>query len=152
MGAAREAIFKLGDPEDSLDLVSACLQTPQQWTFHSKDYRVGADSAPGYDPCMAEGKSVLDKMDIDQCEEVPTRKIAAFSYFHDRAVDAGILAPDQMAAVVTVQQYLDAARTVCSSPSPSQPFLSGLLHHGYKLTADAKLGLYKRIDGHETSW
>merc|ERR1712059_154889 len=137
---------KLGDPEDSLDLVSACLQTPQQWTFHSKDYRVGADSAPGYDPCMAEVKSVLDKMDIDQCEEVPTRKIAAFSYFHDRAVDA-------------VQQYLDAARTVCSSPSPSQPFLcvdltfiSGLLHHGYKLAADAKLGLYKRIDGHETSW
>ena len=29
---------------------------------------------------------------------------------------------------------------------------SGLLHHGYKLTADAKLGLYKQINGYTTSW
>lgn len=157
--AAREAVFRMGDPENSLDLVTACVNTTQTFTFHSNHYVIRPDTRPGYELCMSEVQAMLDMQDIHQCPEVPTRKIAAFSYFHDRAVDSGILAPDQMAAVVTVQQYLDAAQTACNSPSPSQPFLcvdlayiSGLLHHGYRLKAGAKLGLYKRIAGYGTSW
>ena len=42
---------------------------------------------------------VLDKLKVHQCEEVPTRKIAAFSYFYDRAVDAGILQKGESAVV-----------------------------------------------------
>jgi len=157
--AAREAIFKLGDPEDSLDLASACMKSSEVWRFHSKEYKVRGESGSNFELCMTEVESVLKSMNIDKCDEVPTRKIAAFSYFYDRAMDAGILVPGQQEAVVRVQQFLDAAREACSNPSPTQPFLcvdlafiSGLLHHGYMLAADAKLGLYKRIDGHETSW
>lgn len=157
--AAREAIFKLGDPEDSLEIVTACISGSQQWKFHSKEYTVVPDKSTGYEFCMLEVQQFLDSLQIDQCDEVPTRKIAAFSYFHDRAIDSGILPPGQMTGVVTVQQYLDSAKSVCSSPDPDQPFLcvdltfiSALLHHGYRLEADAKLGLYKEIDGHQTSW
>jgi hypothetical protein len=48
-----------------------------------------------------------------------------------------------------VQDFLDAAAAACSKPPPDQPFLcvdltfiAGMLHHGYRLAADAKLGLF----------
>jgi len=152
--SAREAIFRLNDPLESSTLASACV-------FGQADFKglvIKGEAMVGYEACMMEVHHFLEKMQIDQCKEVPTRKIAAFSYFHDRAVDAGMLGEGE-SGVVTVQQYLDAAQKACASPSPESPFLcvdltfiAGLLHHGYHLSADAKLGLYKQIDGHQTSW
>jgi len=161
--AAREAIFKLNDPEATFDLVSSCMMTssPTSWEFHGKKYTISPSStSPGYEACMQEVQAVIDSLSVDQCEEVPTRKIAAFSYFHDRAVDAGLISPGQ-SGVVTVQQFLDSAQAACSKPATDSKeaflcvdlsFISGLLHHGYRLKAQAKLGLYKQINGHETSW
>merc|ERR1712228_149713 len=77
----------------------------------------------GYEACMMEVHHFLDTMKIDQCKEVPTRKIAAFSYFHDRAVDVGMLGEGE-SGVVTVQQYLDAAQNACAAPSSESPFHS----------------------------
>ena len=157
--AAREAIFKLDDPEGSFDLLSSCVvaSSPTSWEFHGKKYTISSSSV-GYDACMKEVNRVIDNLDVDKCEEVPTRKIAAFSYFHDRAVDAGLLSPGE-SGVVTVQQFLDSAQAACAKPDTDKPFLcvdlsfiAGLLHHGYKLQPQAKLGLYKQINGHETSW
>ena len=152
--SAREAIFRLNDPLESSTLASACV-------FGQADFKglvIKEEAMVGYEACMMEVHHFLEKMQIDQCKEVPTRKIAAFSYFHDRAVDAGMLGEGE-SGVVTVQQYLDAAQKACTSPSRKSPFLcvdltfiAGLLHHGYHLSADAKLGLYKQIDGHQTSW
>jgi len=160
--AAREAIFKYNDPEGSTSLVSPCMVTasPTTWEFHGKEYTISPSTTlPGYEACMLEVQAVIDSLGVDQCEEVPTRKIAAFSYFHDRAVDAGLISPGQ-SGVVTVQQFLDCAQAACSHPAVSQgsflcvdlSFIAGLLHHGYRLAADAKLGLYKEIHGHQTSW
>eukprot|EP00092_Neocalanus_flemingeri_P036786 GFUD01040047.1.p1 GENE.GFUD01040047.1~~GFUD01040047.1.p1 ORF type:complete len:452 (-),score=171.49 GFUD01040047.1:119-1474(-) len=160
--AAREAIFKYNDPEGSTSLVSPCMVTtsPTSWEFHGKVYTISPSTTlPGYEACMLEVQAVIDSLGVDQCAEVPTRKIAAFSYFHDRAVDAGLMSPGQ-SGVVTVQQFLDSAQTACSQQPPSQgsflcvdlTFIAGLLHHGYRLAADAKLGLYKEINGHQTSW
>eukprot|EP00092_Neocalanus_flemingeri_P090737 GFUD01114927.1.p1 GENE.GFUD01114927.1~~GFUD01114927.1.p1 ORF type:complete len:453 (-),score=155.24 GFUD01114927.1:150-1508(-) len=160
--AAREAIFKYNDPEGSTSLVSPCMVTtsPTSWEFHGKVYTISPSTTlPGYEACMLEVQAVIDSLGVDQCAEVPTRKIAAFSYFHDRAVDAGLMSPGQ-SGVVTVQQFLDSAQTACSQPPASQgsflcvdlTFIAGLLHHGYRLAADAKLGLYKEINGHQTSW
>jgi hypothetical protein len=42
---------------------------------------------------------VIDSLQVHQSEEVPTRKIAAFSYFYDRAVDAGMLQQGESAVV-----------------------------------------------------
>jgi len=106
---------------------------------------------------MIQVMEMLDRLRVHQCDEVPTRKIAAFSYFYDRAVDAGILKKGE-SAVVQVQDFLNAAEAACSSSSAESflcvdlVYISGLLHHGYKLSADAKLGLYKQINGYSTSW
>ena len=45
---------------------------------------------------------MLDTLRVHQCDEVPTRKIAAFSYFYDRAVDAGILQKGESAVVQVI--------------------------------------------------
>jgi hypothetical protein len=42
---------------------------------------------------------VIDSLQVHQSEEVPTRKIAAFSYFYDRAVDAGMIEQGASAVV-----------------------------------------------------
>ena len=42
---------------------------------------------------------LLDTLRVHQCDEVPTRKIAAFSYFYDRAVDVGILKKGESSVV-----------------------------------------------------
>jgi hypothetical protein len=46
-----------------------------------------------------------------------------------------------------VQDFLDSAEAACSKPREEHPFLcvdltfiAGMLHHGYRLAADAKLG------------
>jgi len=159
--AAREAIFRYNDPQDSTTVESPCMvtTTPTTWEFHGKEYTISPSrSMGGYEACMLEVQAVIDSLQVDQCEEVPTRKIAAFSYFHDRAVDAGLLSRGQ-SGVVTVQQFLDSAQAACSQPDTDKPFLcvdlsfiAGLLHHGYRLEAQALLGLYKQINGYQTSW
>merc|ERR1711892_738909 len=159
--AAREAIFKLNDPEGSFDLTSSCMisSSPISWEFHGKKYTISPSSTMGgYEACMQEVQTVIDSLNVDQCEEVPTRKIAAFSYFHDRAVDAGLI-PRGQSGVVTVQQFLDSAQAACGQAATDSPylcvdlsFIAGLLHHGYRLQPQARLGLYKQINGHETSW
>lgn len=157
--AAREAIFKIGDSPDSLSLKTACVNSTQTFQFHGKEYTISPDSRPGYELCMLEVQKMLDSMSIHQCAEVPTRKIAAFSYFHDRAVDSGILSSQEVSAVISVQEYLDAAQRECNYHQAAQPWLcvdlayiGGLLHHGYRLEAGAKLGLYRRIAGYDASW
>ena len=47
---------------------------------------------------------MLDRLRVHQCDEVPTRKIAAFSYFYDRAVDAGILKKGESAVVQVMRR------------------------------------------------
>ena len=159
--AAREKIFSLNQPEQSLDLSSPCMvsSSPTEWTFHGKQYTITKSSnLPGYEACMLNVQAVIDSMNVDQCREVPTRKIAAFSYFYDRAVDVGLIRAGE-SGLVAVQDYLDAAKAACSKPGDGAPFLcvdlsfiAGLLHHGYRLAPQAKLGVYKEIDGHQTSW
>merc|ERR1712106_863312 len=159
--AAKESIFRYNDPEESTALASPCMvtTTSTSWEFHGKEYTISPSSTMGgYEACMQEVKTVIDSLGVDQCEEVPTRKIAAFSYFHDRAVDAGLIFRGQ-SGVVTVQQFIDSAQAACTQPATDSPylcvdlsFIAGLLHHGYRLQAQARLGLYKQINGHETSW
>jgi len=156
--AAREAVFRLHDPEDALELASACLVGEHGAPQGFKKYKVKAAQKVGYTECMEEVKLFVASVEIDQCEELPTRGLVAFSYFYDRAVDAGLLRKGEN-GVVQVADYLTAAEVACSQPDPSSPFLcadltiiGGLLHHGYSLALDTPLELYKKIDGHETSW
>ena len=155
--AAREGVFRLNDPPEATSLASACVVVEEEVVY--RKYKVKKEKKAGSSACMAEVKQFLGSVRIDQSKELPTRKTVAFSYFYDRAVDAGLIKKGEN-GIVTVQQFLGAAETACDKADPaSSPFLcidltfiSGLLHHGYQLPGSAELGLYKKIDGHETSW
>lgn len=156
--AAREAIFLQDEPAGSTSVSSPCMvtPTPTPWEFHGKHYAISSAEVGGYEKCVIAVHKVIGSLGVHPPEEMPIRKIAAFSYFYDRAVDSGIMEKGR-SGVVEVQDFINAAKVACHDPS--QPFLcvdltfiSSLLHHGYRLSADAKLGLYKNINGHETSW
>jgi len=156
--AAREAIFLHGNPSNSTLVHSPCMTqaAPEQWEFHGKRYKVSKSKDSGYEKCTLAVHAVIDSLGVHVPDELPIRKIAAFSYFYDRAVDSGIL-PRGESGVVEVQDFLDAAKRSCDNPT--QPFLcvdvtfiANLLHHGYRMAADARLGLYKIINGYQTSW
>ena len=154
--AAREGVFRLNDPSEATSIASACVVGEEEVEY--RKYKVKREKKMGASACMEEVKQFLGSVGIDQSKELPTRKTVAFSYFYDRAVDAGLLKRGEN-GIVTVQQFLRAAEDACDKPDPASPFLcvdltfiSGLLHHGYQLPASAELGLYKKIDGHETSW
>ena len=74
-------------------------------------------------------------------------------------MDAGLIRKGEL-GLLSVQQYLDAARSACDSKeadlSPfacvDMSFIAGLLHHGYRLAPDAVLGVYKEIEGRQVSW
>jgi len=153
--AARDAIFN-HKSDDKYTVKTPCVTQKVSWKYNNNQLQVLPQSH-SFDSCMAQVKEVISSLNVHQCDEVPTRKIAAFSYFYDRAVDAGILNPGE-SAVVQVQDFVEAAKKACDS-SNNEPYLcvdltyiSGLLHHGYNFTTDAKLGLYKQINGHSTSW
>jgi len=157
--AARNAVFlhsaRAGDA--SISVSTPCVSKPTVWKYANSELQLEPIHA-SYESCMIKVMDVLDTLKVHQCDEIPTRKIAAFSYFYDRAVDAGILQYGE-SAVVQVQDFLNAAQIACTSGDDREPFLcvdltyiSGLLHHGYRFAADAKLGLYREINGHTTSW
>ena len=88
--------------------------------------------------------------------------LPAFSYFYDRAVDAGLIRKGET-GLLSVRDYLEAARAACDEAkgekadlSPfacvDMSFIAGLLHHGYRLAPDAVLGVYKEIEGRQVSW
>ena len=154
--AAREGVFRLNDPSEATSIASACVVGEEEVEY--RKYKVKREKKAGSIACMDEVKQFLGSVGIDQSKELPTRRTVAFSYFYDRAVDAGLLEKGEN-GIVTVQDFLEAAKNTCDNPDPASPFLcvdltfiSGLLHHGYQLPGSAELGLYKKIDGHETSW
>ena len=76
--AAREAIFSLDQAPGVTSLDSACMVTSgaTQWSFHGKDYSIRPTNRGGFENCMKTVERMIDSKNVDQCEEVPTRKIA----------------------------------------------------------------------------
>ena len=76
--AAREAIFSQDQPPSEVSLESACMVTSAatKWSFHGKEYTIRPTNRGGFENCMKTVERMIDSKDVDQCEEVPTRKIA----------------------------------------------------------------------------
>ena len=95
-----------------------------------------------------------------QPPEIKHRTFYVFSYFFDRAVETKLV-DAKAGGVVTVGDYIRAARTVCTSAhfNESSPFLcmdmvllSTFLEDGYGFDKTMKLTTTNSIDGKETSW
>jgi hypothetical protein len=57
-------------------------------------------------------KQVVSGKDVHEPSEILDRKVAAFSYFYDRALDNGIIETGQTEARATIESFVDAAKQV----------------------------------------
>ncbi|KAK9870841.1 hypothetical protein WA026_009806 [Henosepilachna vigintioctopunctata] len=91
-------------------------------------------------------------------EELPNKVIYAFSYYFDKAAEAGLIDP-VTGGSVTLFDLKAAATDACQYPNVDQPFLcldlsfiAILLENGLGLKPETPINLFKKINGHEISW
>ena len=157
--AAREAIFTKEGASGSEVTESSCITSTQPLTFnfHGKSYQVKKSPGSSFDSCLNVIEKVIDSNDVHKPEEMHGRDIAAFSYFYDLAMDAGLIPQGALDGVTSVSDYKKAAQKVCSDDQSKFAcvditFVYALLHKGYGLPDSKPIQIYKKINGHEASW
>lgn len=113
---------------ESTHLVSPCLAPDYlgRWEHGDIIYTVKGQKAGEqiYDACLTKVEKLLYKK-VAKVAEAAEMEFYAFSYYYDRAVDLGVI-NEQEGGVISVAEYIDAAKRVCSTPSVSllkYPFL-----------------------------
>lgn len=91
-------------------------------------------------------------------DELPLKAIFAFSYYYDKASQAGLI-DFYKGGQVKVEDFKKQAEKTCHEANVEQPFICMdmtfiwlLLEKGFGLSLDTKIYLYKKISGHEISW
>ncbi|KAM4607173.1 ectonucleoside triphosphate diphosphohydrolase 6 [Polymixia lowei] len=153
-----------GQPLDgSVELVSPCLAPEHSvhWEHAEVVYTVKGQKAgePVYESCLTKVEKVLYKK-VVKAAEAKDMDFYAFSYYHDRAVDLGLI-DEKRGGIIKVSDYADAAKRVCNGLSVApveKPFLcldltyiSTLLEE-LGFPKDKVLKLARTINEVETSW
>uniref|UniRef100_A0AAQ5YAV3 nucleoside diphosphate phosphatase n=1 Tax=Amphiprion ocellaris TaxID=80972 RepID=A0AAQ5YAV3_AMPOC len=148
----------------STELVSPCLPADFSGSWEHADitYTVKGQKAgePVYEACLNKVEKVLYGK-VMKASEAAEVDFYAFSYYYDRAVDLEVI-DEQQGGTVTVSQYTDAAKRVCSGSSSARPlqspflcldlvYISVLLQElGFPPSKQFKLA--RTINQVETSW
>ncbi|XP_067848113.1 ectonucleoside triphosphate diphosphohydrolase 5 [Heptranchias perlo] len=143
---------------------SSCL--PQflkaEWKFGGINYKFGGmkEVPSGFHSCYTEVTKVIQEK-LDQQDEIKSRSFYAFSYYYDRAVDAGMI-DGEKGGVILVKDFEMKAEEVCKAsnePTTGSPFLcmdltyiTALLKEGFGFYDNTELKLTKKVNNIETSW
>ncbi|XP_071329580.1 ectonucleoside triphosphate diphosphohydrolase 6 [Trachinotus anak] len=147
----------------STELVSPCLAPEYSGSWEHADvvYTVKGQKAgePVYEACLTKVEKVLYRK-VTKASEAADMDFYAFSYYYDRAVDLGVI-EDKKGGTITVSDYIEAARRVCSGPSVSplqSPFLCldlvyiSVLLQELGFPPHKQFKLARTINQVETSW
>ncbi|XP_008311400.1 ectonucleoside triphosphate diphosphohydrolase 5-like [Cynoglossus semilaevis] len=144
---------------------SSCLPKKfmEDWSFGGLTYHLSGDpgSDTGFKPCYQEVLKVVKGVIHQPYELQDSNLFYAFSYYFDRAVDAGLIDGVQ-GGMLEVRDFKKKAKEVCSTmtknPSVS-PFLcmdmtyiSCLLKDGFGFKESTVLQLTKTVNNVEASW
>ncbi|KAK7907240.1 hypothetical protein WMY93_015852 [Mugilogobius chulae] len=144
---------------------SSCLPKKfrDEWSFGGQTYQVSGDpdGSSGFKSCYQEVLKAV-KGNIHQPHELQdSSTFYAFSYYFDRAVDAGLIDGDQ-GGRLEVRDFKKRAKEICnkmSSSPPSGPFLcldltyiTALLKDGFGFKETTALQLTKKVKNVEASW
>ncbi|XP_015239959.1 PREDICTED: ectonucleoside triphosphate diphosphohydrolase 5-like [Cyprinodon variegatus] len=144
---------------------SSCLpkQFRDDWSFGDLTYQVSGDpeGQAGYKLCYQEVLKVVKGIIHQPYELEDSNVFYAFSYYFDRAVDAGLINNVQ-GGMLQVRDFKKRAKEVCNKmtkyPSVS-PFLcmdltyiTCLLKDGFGFKDSAVLQLTKKVKNVEASW
>uniref|UniRef100_A0A8C7JTC7 nucleoside diphosphate phosphatase n=1 Tax=Oncorhynchus kisutch TaxID=8019 RepID=A0A8C7JTC7_ONCKI len=146
---------------------SACLPKKfrEEWSFGGLTYTVSGipdgESYAGYKLCYQEVLKVVKGIVHQPYELKDTSVFYAFSYYFDRAMDAGLIDGTQ-GGMLEVRDFKKGAKEVCNKMSkyrPVSPFLcmdmtyiTCLLKDGFGFKENTVLQLTKKVNNIETSW
>ncbi|CAG9762305.1 unnamed protein product [Ceutorhynchus assimilis] len=179
--AGRKAVISNGQG-DSVNITCKCVNPVvknKKFHYHGTDYYVSG-LQEGYSTSKTvETEHVGEEIpvvDVTECskiiqdyvedissklrppEELPLKAIFAFSYYYDKASQAGLIDFDK-GGQVKVADFKKQAQRTCHEANPEQPFICMdmtfiwlLLEKGFGLSLDTRIYLYKKISGHEISW
>ncbi|XP_061173758.1 ectonucleoside triphosphate diphosphohydrolase 5-like [Saccostrea echinata] len=140
-------------------LSSPCL--PHKFSGHfrlgSHKFQVRAlTNGSSFNACLKDAVTFVDNYMVD-VKELSNADIYIFSYFFDRAKDAGIIAKN--GGQMTIKDFKRAAKHYFSNPLPDHPYLGmdltyiyALLHDGYHIRSNKGLEVIKKLNGTEISW
>lgn len=147
----------------STELVSPCLapEYSGRWEHSDVVYTVRGQKAgePVYEACLTKVEKVLYRK-VMKAAEAAEADFYAFSYYYDRAADLGAI-EEMRGGTITVSEYINAAKRVCSglSVSPVQsPFLCldlvyiSVLLQELGFPPHKQFKLARTINQAETSW
>ncbi|XP_014671865.1 PREDICTED: ectonucleoside triphosphate diphosphohydrolase 5-like [Priapulus caudatus] len=141
-------------------LTSPCIPAGHNnlWSHGGRDYNITNDLTRPHIMCFHDARVLVRSHKIHKPAEVHTEVFYAFSYYYDRAVDAGLI-DMQHGGTVKVGDFYSAAKHECFLKDSQETFLcmdlayiSTLLHEGFGFKKSAELQLRKNINGVETSW
>ncbi|GCC34321.1 ectonucleoside triphosphate diphosphohydrolase 5 [Chiloscyllium punctatum] len=163
---ARLAVLGALDAKDvdSRRFTSSCLppSLKAEWKFSGINYKFGGikEVPSGFQSCYTEIIKLIQKK-LDQQDEIKRRTFYAFSYYYDRAVDAGIIDVEE-GGVIRVKDFETKAIEVCkdfNKATKGSPFLcmdltyiTALLKEGFGFYDNTELQLAKKVNNIETSW
>ncbi|KAI1897884.1 hypothetical protein AGOR_G00087850 [Albula goreensis] len=144
---------------------SSCLpkKFQEDWTFGGITYKVSGveDGSAGFKPCYEEVLKVVKGIVHQPLELKGGSIFYAFSYYFDRAVDAGLIDGSEGGAV-EVRDFKKRAKEVCNKKAKYRtvsPFLcmdmtyiTCLLKEGFGFKENTVLQLTKKVNNVEASW
>lgn len=144
---------------------SSCLpkKFQDEWSFGGLTYQVSGDpdGYAGYKLCYQEVLKVVKGIIHQPYEHEDSNIFYAFSYYFDRAVDAGLIDGVQ-GGMLEVRDFKKRAKEVCNkmTKNPSiSPFLcmdmtyiTCLLKDGFGFKESTVLQLTKKVNNVEASW
>ncbi|XP_029984378.1 ectonucleoside triphosphate diphosphohydrolase 5 [Sphaeramia orbicularis] len=144
---------------------SSCLPKKfrDEWSFGGLTYQVSGDTDgyTGYKPCYQEVLKVVKGIIHQPYELQDNHVFYAFSYYFDRAVDAGLIDGVQ-GGVLEVRDFKKRAKEVCNKMTKypaTSPFLcmdltyiTCLLKDGFGFKENTMLQLTKKVNNVEASW
>lgn len=95
------------------ELTSPCLPPAYKgkWRYGSEEIAVRSSGLTGFHSCFAVAANLVTELHgVDWAEEARKRSFYAFSYFFDRAEDAGLFAKGSPGRLIEVQEFQEAAK------------------------------------------
>lgn len=161
LNESSSVILETGNNSNVVEITSPCFPVGYNdvWKFGGKQFNIKGTDECSFESCRDLVKKVIAMKHIDRPEQVKQAKIFAFSYFFDRATDLGLI-DENFGGELLVQNYVDAAQTVCQRGSVMEkPFLCldtsfiiTLLTDGFGLSLHHQLHLKRKIEDFDVSW
>lgn len=149
------------DSKKAIEISSPCFPAGYSdvWNFAGYNFQVKGTDQCSFENCRDFAKKVVVAKGMNRPAQVNKVNIFAFSYFFDRATELGLI-DENSGGDILVQNYVDAAQTVCQRGSVTEkPFLcldttyiSTLLTDGFGLGLHHQLLLKRNIDEFDVSW